>query len=238
MSAYYIVLLAKGAGQFETAICTEMPVDEGNVLLLYPGLWHLYKPKAGIEGILYWIGFKGKQAEALFEKSFSKQQPLLQAGYNNDILALFKKIIDTASWAEKGWERLSAAYLFQLLTILYLHQLDIFRGKNEQAYKIEKANYLMQDAFNEQVQITLIARQVNMCYSAFGKLFKQQTGMSPGSYLLMLRIEKAKELLAGTTLTIEQIAHETGFSSIQYLSKFFTKKVKKTPSAYRRSRGK
>lgn len=60
------------------------------------------------------------------------------------------------------------------------------------------------------------------------------TEMSPVEYLGLFRLRKAKELLETTSLTINQVAYETGFSSPAYFTKRFREQFGRTPSDVRR----
>lgn len=52
-----------------------------------------------------------------------------------------------------------------------------------------------------------------------------------------VRIDRAKELLAHSAMPIKQVAHESGFSGVQYLTRVFRQATGETPFRYRRSRG-
>jgi AraC family transcriptional regulator len=54
--------------------------------------------------------------------------------------------------------------------------------------------------------------------------------------VLRLRVRRAEELLAATTLSLTEIALECGFSSHSHLTRMFRKTVGSTPSDYRRER--
>ena len=64
--------------------------------------------------------------------------------------------------------------------------------------------------------------------------FKQYTGLSPINYLIMLRIQSAKELMISTDLPLVQIALESGFYDQSHFSNSFVKLVGLTPGEYRR----
>lgn len=65
------------------------------------------------------------------------------------------------------------------------------------------------------------------------RIFKEKSGLSPKKYIDNYRIEKAKSLLKNTQLTITQVAASVGISDSLAFSKFFSKNVGKSPSAYR-----
>ena len=64
--------------------------------------------------------------------------------------------------------------------------------------------------------------------------FRSAYGMTPYEYLNQRRINTAKQLLQNSTLSIEEIASQTGFPDHNYFSKYFKKKVGVSPSKYRK----
>lgn len=66
------------------------------------------------------------------------------------------------------------------------------------------------------------------------RLFKRQTGITCNRYLSVLRIEKAKQLLRKTELSVTEVSSETGFNSITHFERVFKSLEGTTPSAYRR----
>lgn len=72
--------------------------------------------------------------------------------------------------------------------------------------------------------------------SMLNQLLRTHTGYSTIGYIISLRVEKAKELLAGTCKSLSEIALECGFSTSQQFSATFRKYSGKTPSAFRKSK--
>lgn len=65
--------------------------------------------------------------------------------------------------------------------------------------------------------------------------FTKHCGCSPIQYLSRIRLQAAKELLAGTDYSIAEVAHSAGFSSQSYFAQCFQKSCGMTASVYRRS---
>ena len=74
---------------------------------------------------------------------------------------------------------------------------------------------------------------MNVSYSNFRKLFKEFTGVSPALYQQDLRLQRAKELLTTTDLSIKQIAYQLRFESPDYFSSKFKIKTGMKPSDFR-----
>jgi AraC family transcriptional regulator len=69
----------------------------------------------------------------------------------------------------------------------------------------------------------------------FARAFRQSIGASPHQWLLARRIDKAMSLLAGSDLTLAQIALACGFSDQSHLTRVFKVAVGTSPGRWRRS---
>ncbi len=71
----------------------------------------------------------------------------------------------------------------------------------------------------------------------FTRVFERTTGVSPGRFLSAIRLDEAKRLLRETNLTVTDISHRVGWSSVGSFSSRFSDSVGVSPSGYRRSAG-
>ena len=67
----------------------------------------------------------------------------------------------------------------------------------------------------------------------FSKLFKEETGENFIEYLTSLRINKAKELIQNSSLSMKEICAEVGYADPNYFSRIFKKNVGATPTEYK-----
>ena len=78
-----------------------------------------------------------------------------------------------------------------------------------------------------------------MCYlseAQFFRLFRKAAGCSPIRYRNMLRVARAKELLADDELTVGAVASILGFESIYYFDRVFRQYTGESPGKYRGNR--
>ena len=101
----------------------------------------------------------------------------------------------------------------------------------EQIKEYIEDNYTDQSLSNRD-----IAEYFHMNISYLSTFFKENTGTNLVSYIHKVRLEKAKELLENTNLTLEEISQRVGCSSAQVISRLFKKYEGITPAAYRESR--
>jgi AraC family transcriptional regulator len=71
----------------------------------------------------------------------------------------------------------------------------------------------------------------------FNRVFRRVTGLPPRVFQLLLRLESAKRLLASTQLSIVEVCHETGYTSLGTFTRRFTEMVGVSPSRFRRLAG-
>jgi transcriptional regulator GlxA family with amidase domain len=78
-----------------------------------------------------------------------------------------------------------------------------------------------------------IARHAATSVRSLTRHFHDQTGMTPIQHLLLLRIQRAKELLETTDIPVERLGDEVGFGSAVALRQQFTRRVGVSPQRYR-----
>ena len=85
------------------------------------------------------------------------------------------------------------------------------------------------------VNITLprLATQVHMTPNYISHLFRKHLDTTLTSYLLNIRISKARDFLSNTNLTITDIAQKCGFNSLNHFCKSFKKIMGVSPTAFR-----
>lgn len=96
-----------------------------------------------------------------------------------------------------------------------------------------RAKAMMNDCAN--VSLTELAQECGLSATHFVRAFRQTTGTSPHQWLLTRRIDRATSLLAGTSLTLAEIALTCGFSSQSHLTAAFTASVGVSPGRFRRA---
>ena len=86
---------------------------------------------------------------------------------------------------------------------------------------------------DQELSRSVLAKKVYLSEDYVSKLFKAKTGMSLPNYIAMKRIEKAKEYLRHSNLTVSKIALEVGYNNFSYFSKTFRDIAGMTPNEYR-----
>lgn len=98
---------------------------------------------------------------------------------------------------------------------------------------LKDASYYIQENYANKLIIDDIAARYGMDKFKFIRLFKKQTGLTPISYLLLERINRAKLLIAGN-MPIVEVALETGFYDQSHFIHYFKKYIGVAPLMYKR----
>lgn len=91
----------------------------------------------------------------------------------------------------------------------------------------------IREHYKEDVQVTELAKLVQMHPSYAGQMFKQEVGENFSDYLNRVRMEKASELLERTTMKIYEVSGAVGISDYRYFCKLFKSHTGFTPTQYK-----
>lgn len=238
LSEYQFVYISKGKGIFASESTKKVNVRKGQMLILFPGQWHSYRPLAETGWNEYYIGFEGDVIDKLVANGFiSTQNQVLDVGTNEELMNLFSTAIKIAKEDKKSAQQYLSGIVFHILGMI----LSLSQNRNYDARDstqvIERAKIIMRENLHKDIDVKGIASNLGKSYSWFRKFFKEYTGYAPAQYFQELKLRKAKELLTETNLPIKEIAYELNFSSIEYFLSFFKKRAKITPSEYRKLSG-
>ena len=143
------------------------------------------------------------------------------------LTAVLSRIVAMQNENDPGAELRRTGCLYELLGIL-------LRGKSEvRNLPVRHALGYMEMHYHEKLDIATLAAAVGLERTYFSTLFHAETGKSPHAYLTALRMQRAKELLSTTDLSIKEIAYQLNFESPDYFSSKFKTKTGLKPSDFR-----
>ena len=141
-------------------------------------------------------------------------------------------------YAEFTANRPCAAELISVyLNAIFLQVLQHFSEPPREGMPlVERSLGFIHEHYARDFTIDELASQVAVSPSYLFRLFKKRMQVSPMQYRTMIRIDKAKLLLADQQLTVDEVASRVGFEDPKYFARVFRELTGTTPSAYRRSR--
>ncbi|MEU6374450.1 helix-turn-helix domain-containing protein [Streptomyces sp. NPDC046909] len=88
---------------------------------------------------------------------------------------------------------------------------------------------------HEPIQLRDMAEQESMSVRTFTRRFREEVGISPGQWLTQQRVERARQLLESTALSVDQVARDAGFGTAQSMRQHLQTALGVTPTSYRRT---
>lgn len=118
----------------------------------------------------------------------------------------------------------------KLVSNMYESEILISQSKSRRISKVCK---YIEENISQKISLSDAAMLVNMSDSAFSHFFKKKTGISFITYINNLRVAKACDLLASTSLSASEICYDCGFNNKSNFIRIFTKRKNMTPIEYR-----
>lgn len=120
----------------------------------------------------------------------------------------------------------------------YIRAVLANEAKNQQTANllIENVKKYTDDNLEYNIELSQVARLFHYNEKYLGRLFKKETGLTFKEYINNKRLSLAQTLLADTSLTVTEIAIQTGYNNVTYFNRIFKRAVGITPTAYRKGK--
>jgi AraC-like DNA-binding protein len=237
LDCHALVYISRGRGSFESRQSSRRSVEAGQVMFLFPGVWHRYRPDEKTGWDEHWVGFDGDVARRWMKnKFFSPQTPVFKSEHEEKWLTLFTELIAIIKLNRPALQQVMAGFVAQLLGLLYSGQQAGLAGNDQTLLIVQRAMTKMQNELENGLNAQALARELNISYSSFRHTFQQHTGSSPHRYLLELRLVRARYLLTQTAHSVKEIANLVGFDDEHYFCRFFKMKTGTAPGKWRADR--
>jgi len=99
--------------------------------------------------------------------------------------------------------------------------------------RLMRAREFIDECYDQPLDLEQISGEACLSRYHFLRLFRRAFNKTPHQYLTQRRIEKAKELLSSSGLTVTDVCFEVGFESLGSFSSLFHKHVGHPPITYR-----
>jgi len=121
----------------------------------------------------------------------------------------------------------------------FIHRnIDVLRQdkeiKTDIPFILKQSIRYIDENISKKIKISDLAKQTRWESQHFNRLFTQYVGITPYKYIVSKKVDKAKTMLAETTIPITQISFELGFKSHSNFCSIFKKATGKTPENYRK----
>ena len=91
----------------------------------------------------------------------------------------------------------------------------------------------MEDGLQQRLTVPQLAGGVELSVAQLTRLFRHETGVTPGAYLHSLRLERARTLLERTSLSVGEVMRQVGLSDRSHFGRDFLRRYGSSPRSFR-----
>lgn len=200
-------------------------VKQGSLFICPPNIQHGYgcDPDCGWE--IWWVHCGGERiGEYCKEAGLSVDNPVINLGLNDRLISCFSKLLANLSQKNMNISWIAADALHSLLLAIVSETVNRNVPENSDLINLIDINSR---------SLEELAAKAGYSKYHFSRIFKEQTGKSPWELVTELKLERSKELLLGSFLSVKEIATEIGFNHPDYFAKLFARHTGVTPTKYR-----
>lgn len=229
LDEFQVIYITKGSGSFRSS-GLDLPVKPGSIMILFPGVRHLYEPDFETGWTEYWVGFKGPYADNLRDNGFiSPDKPLYEIGQRPELVAQFTRVLDLVRNQEPLYQlRAGSAALSIVAEVLAYDRRAAQPSHIERI--VQRAKFQMEENIYGEIDLAAVCDALGISTSRLNEVFKTYTSMTPYQYFINIKMQKAKELLARGDASIKEVAFRLGFKDEYYFSRLFKSKTGSSPS--------
>ena len=238
---FQLVYIHRGQGRLRyrtEAGVLEEPLNEGDLFMLMPGVWHTYAPAADTGWEEYWIGISGSWVKLLLKNGVIPRDRMVYRNLDRSWLhALYDVLI---SYPSTYGQQVQAHLRHRIVELVgMVSGADDAPVASPHRQLLEAVRQEMETHFRQHRSIESFLHAGServghaVSYSHFRTLFRQCYRLSPGQYLDHLRLAESKRLLHLGEMQVNEIAASLGFESPYYFSRFFKKHQGVSPKCFR-----
>ncbi len=116
-----------------------------------------------------------------------------------------------------------------------LESESVLDGSHRFSFRVQRALSLIDPGVEQRMNVTQLAERVGLSRRQLLRLFRRETGKTPGQILMQRRLERARSLVLHSHLPIVVISSAVGFCSQSHLTSSYKKHFDITPAEHRRN---
>lgn len=233
LDQFGVVYLVHGTGEFDSKLTGLGRLTKGDAFLVFPGVWHRYRPVSTVGWEVYWVHFQGEDAQRLQQRDFiTPEKPVLKVGLDDAVVDPFVHLLDWLRTEPVGFQQMIAAGTTQIIAAM----LGAARNQASGSHihdQVRRAKALLEEDLESPPRMDDIAVELDVSRAHFFRIFKEHTGLTPYQYHLELKLNRARRMLRNSDLSVKHIARVLGFSNVYHFSKLFKNKVGLSPTPWR-----
>ena len=246
-----LVLVRRGSGIHLTE-GGEFPIRRGNVFLIHPGVMHTYCNVNGLEiaNMLFIPEKLHLPLEELAEtegynllfpprdriRKFHREGSgiLLHESRMRRAEELVGAMLLELQRRTPGWNYFVRLHFMAMLGLVCRTCPEEPEAIEDELERLERVIDHIETHYTEPLALETLAALGGCSKCTLIRMFRRAFDNTPIGYLLEFRLERGREMIEKSTLSISEIALRNGFSDSNYFAKLFHRRYGKSPREYRK----
>ncbi|EMI15541.1 transcriptional regulator, AraC family [Rhodopirellula maiorica SM1] len=240
---FQVVLISDGQGVFESQQTGEVAIEAGHALLLFPGVWHRYRPLQQVGWQEHWISFNGVMTHRLQELDLIR--PNRAVGRVKGYKTLADRFDDLIQRVKTSLNQNSVLLSMQAMALIgsvieAMATPGQIPGGNRTVREKDISDPLVADTLNliwthsdRAFSVKAFADRLSVSRRVLERRFAAELGHSILEEMVTCRLSRAKRLLRETDLGVKEVAYIAGFPSEERMRVTFKATEYMSPSQYR-----
>ena len=196
---------------------------------------HYYEcPRGGMWEFL-WIHFNGTCAYGFYDEFVKSGAVPVSVAYTRSLEEDMKMVIRLVEKKNAHYELLASRCITNILTEMILAGGKDEEGKEALPSFIGTVLRIAENRFTEELRLEEMASEAGVSMYHLSREFKRLVGVPFSEYIVLKRINHAKELLRYTDASVEEVAYRSGFNYTSHFTSMFRKYEGVTPLKFRKS---
>jgi AraC-like DNA-binding protein len=241
---FQLVFISDGAGEFESEATGCVQFDRDTAILVFPGVWHRYRPAPSTGWTERWFAFNGGSLHRLLGAGALGPKNAILLPRDPDRLAeQMDELLDQVRVPAKVQPAVLAFQSLRILSELVVQRAEDVAVSSESSHHaaVRREDPVVQRALEIiwthspcPMSVSDIARQLPVTRRTLDRRFMEVMGHSVLEEINACRLSRAKRLLTETDLPVKAVAHRAGFNSTERMRVVFVEREGISPTDYRK----
>lgn len=231
-------------GELEARIAGETVVARpGDIIIVNPACTH---EATATQDVSYRVLMfelisqfaQDKTAYRLLRPFVNRAATFLPVVRDEQLSAIVDRIFAITQEKRVGFPLAQVSLVYELLAVLFEKHQDTRYVRPVAEGRLRQVTEYIADHYCEDISSSSISEKFGYDESYFCRLFKSVIGVRPMEYIRILRLEKARRIMAREKTSISKVAIECGFSDVNYFTRCFRRHYGITAGEYRKKNNK
>lgn len=233
-NCFVIHYVISGTGYFEVN-GKKYKLHAGDSFLITPFTTVHYYPDAEDRWLYAWIDFAGnKAAELMAEMNWNMANPVCTIPLSDKLMPLYTQLHNLDIYNGNCYNEANG--LMSAILGIYADAMSqskrTSKSSSHQRLAAAALNLIHTNYHHADFHIDSMYSMLNLSHATLYRLFIDEMGVSPQTYLQHYRIEQAKKMILNGA-SVKNTALSCGYENALYFSKVFKRNVGVTPSEYK-----